>query len=95
MINAFSSEDMEPYYNQESKWSHHPFYSIRHLTTDIYTKLQRLTILFIHIVSYFIFISLLTRFISDDAHLAIRLIVYPIGALFWSIIPVYISAYQL
>lgn len=33
--NAFSSDDMNMYYNREDRWSHHPFYSIYHFTTEI------------------------------------------------------------
>ena len=93
MINAFSSDDMSLYYHKETKWSHHPVYSIHHLTLDIFTKLMRLSILFVYISSFFLFIAIFTRAFGSEAHLAVRLIIYPIGAVIWALIPVYLCAY--
>lgn len=44
--------------------------------------------LWVRMLSQLLFMSLFTRFFSYT-HLAIRLLLFPLGAIFWSYIPVY------
>lgn len=94
LIFAFANEDMDMRFHKEERWSHHPVYSITYMTSGMFTKLNRLTILFVVIVSELLFLSLFNRFFSDT-HLAIKLTLFPLGAVAWSLIPEYVSAFFL
>lgn len=89
LVGSFEAEEMDIYYHKQEFWSHHPAYSINKQTSEIVTKYQKLGFLFMRIASQLLFMSLFNRFFSYT-HLAIRLILFPLGGIAWSYIPTYI-----
>lgn len=82
MVGSFESEEMDPFYHKDEPWSHHPAYSINKQITPIVSKYQKLVFMWVRMGSEVLFLSLFTRFFTYT-HLAIRLILFPLGALTW------------
>ena len=86
---SFEEEEMNIFYHKSEFWSHHPIYSINKQVTDMATKTKKMAFLFVRMLSQLLFMSLFNRFFSYT-HLAIKLVLFPLGGIVWSIIPVYL-----
>lgn len=87
LVISFENDEMSTYYHKTEYWSHHPAYSINKQTTEIASKIKKMAFLWTRTFAQLLFMSLFNRFFSYT-HLAIRLILFPLGAIAWSLIPI-------
>lgn len=94
LTSAFFQYDQSMLNHTTSNWSYHPWYSIYHYATRLFTKRQRWTVLFMTYSIYSVFLAVFTDWF-EDSNTFIKIFLFSIGAVFFAKPFIYIAGFLL